>query len=271
MAQSNRPIDSREFKLMLKTTEFIDRIAGIKNVSNILQSQIENQNGEFKEDIEDSERQTWYLDTSRYDLNAKKFLFRIRGEKKANLFNVTLKCRHPDRYASAQHNLSSPIKHIKIKFEEDILSPFVSKFSLSGEFQEEQKPKIDTIKDLETVFPGIKSLDIPSTELLRKVNNFEAMEVAYKIGKVTFKHEKDVKTYLNFWYLSNEKKTPVIVEFTFNYSAKETNNSHGMVLEEFPRSLIKECDELYMSLQKNKLVDLRYCENKDTICLQYKP
>jgi hypothetical protein len=93
---------------------------------------------------------------------------------------------------------SSPIKHIKTKFEDNILSPFVGKFSLSAEFQNEQKPKIDTIKELESAFPGIKSLDIPSTEKLKIVNNFEAVEVACKVGKVIFKEEKDIKTYLNF-------------------------------------------------------------------------
>jgi hypothetical protein len=68
------------------------------------------------------------MDTSRYDLNAKKFLFRIREEKETNEYNVTLKCRHHDRYVSALYDLSSPIKNMKTKFEEDIISPFVSKF-----------------------------------------------------------------------------------------------------------------------------------------------
>jgi uncharacterized protein YjbK len=127
MVQYNRPINSREFKLMLNTAEFVNRKEGIKKLSDILQFQIRNQNGEFQDEgIEEKKRLTWYMDTSRYDLNAKKFLFRIREEKETNEYNVTLKCIHHDRYVSALYDLSSPIKNMKTKFEEDIISPFVS-------------------------------------------------------------------------------------------------------------------------------------------------
>lgn len=72
VTQYNRPINSREFKLMLNTTAFINRNEGIKKLSYILQFQLKNQNGEFEEsDIEEKNRLTRYLDTSRYDLNAK--------------------------------------------------------------------------------------------------------------------------------------------------------------------------------------------------------
>ena len=130
VTQYNRPINSREFKLMLNTTAFINRNEGIKKLSDILQFQLKNQNGEFEEnDIEEKNRLTRYLDTSRYDLDAKKFLFRVREEKETNEYNVTLKCRHPDRYVSALYDLSSSMKNMKTKFEEDIITPFVSKFS----------------------------------------------------------------------------------------------------------------------------------------------
>jgi hypothetical protein len=72
MVLYNRPINSREFKLMLNTAEFVNRKEGIKKLSDILQFQIRNQNGEFQDEgIEEKKRLTWYMDTSRYDLNAK--------------------------------------------------------------------------------------------------------------------------------------------------------------------------------------------------------
>jgi hypothetical protein len=255
---------------MLNTTEFINRQEGIKKVLGIIHSQIKNQDGEFEKDIEEKKRKTWYLDTSKYELNASRFLFRIREEKEADEYNVTLKCRHPDRYAAALHDLSSPIKHIKMKFEEDIITPFISKFSPSAEFQDVQKPNIDTIKELESTFPGLKTLDISSDERLEKVNNFEAIEVSCKVGKIIFDDKNDVKAYLNFWYISNEKKTPIIVEFTFNYSAKEPNESNGTLLEEFSHSLIREGDALYLSLQKDKLIDLDIAKTKTEYAYQYK-
>ena len=72
MVLYNRPINSREFKLMLNTAEFVNRKEGIKKLSDILQFQIRNQNGEFQDEgIEEKKRLTWYMDTSRHDLNAK--------------------------------------------------------------------------------------------------------------------------------------------------------------------------------------------------------
>ena len=57
---------------MLNTAEFVNRKEGIKKLSDILQFQIRNQNGEFQDEgIEEKKRLTWYMDTSRHDLNAK--------------------------------------------------------------------------------------------------------------------------------------------------------------------------------------------------------
>jgi hypothetical protein len=239
-----------------------------------LQFQIGNQNGEFEEekDIEEKKRLTSYLDTNKFDLNAKKFLFRIREEKETNEYNVTLKCRHPDRYVSALYDLSSPMKNTKAKFEEDIISPFVSKFSISSEFQDKQNPKIKSVGELQSLFPGLNELnDIPSTEGLTKVNDFEAIEVSCKIGKIIFENKKDINAYLNLWYVSSEENTPVIIEFTFNYSAKDPDKkSNGMLLEEFPRSLVREGDKLYMSLQEHRIVDLDVAKTKTEYAYQYK-
>jgi hypothetical protein len=271
--QYNRPINSREFKLMLDTTAFINRNEGIKKLSDILQFQLKNQNGEFEEnDIEEKNRLTRYLDTSRYDLNAEKFLFRVREEKETNEYNVTLKCRHPDRYVSALYDLSSSMKNMKTKFEEDIITPFVSKFSLSAEFQDKREPKFDTIEEFRTLFPKLNGLDkVPSTESLKKVNNFEAVEISCKFGKIVFENKKDVNAYLNLWYISNEKKVPVIVEFTYNYSAKDPDSdSNGILLEEFPRSLVKEGDKLYLALQEHRIVDLDVAKTKTEYAYQYK-
>jgi hypothetical protein len=273
VTQYNRPINSREFKLMLDTTAFINRNEGIKKLSDILQFQLKNQNGEFEEnDIEEKNRLTRYLDTSRYDLNAEKFLFRVREEKETNEYNVTLKCRHPDRYVSALYDLSSSMKNMKTKFEEDIITPFVSKFSLSAEFQDKREPKFDTIEEFRTLFPKLNGLDkVPSTESLKKVNNFEAVEISCKFGKIVFENKKDVNAYLNLWYISNEKKVPVIVEFTYNYSAKDPDSdSNGILLEEFPRSLVKEGDKLYLALQEHRIVDLDVAKTKTEYAYQYK-
>jgi hypothetical protein len=143
VANSNRPLTSREFKIMLDTNRFMDRKKGTKEISNIIETLIEKQGGKFKEDVEEKERKTWYLDTNTYELYCNNnILLRIRKEKKSDEYDVTLKCRHPDRYISASHDLSSSVKGIEYKFEEDVITPFISKFSHSASLKGEQKPDL---------------------------------------------------------------------------------------------------------------------------------
>ena len=148
----------------------------------------------------------------------------------------------------------------------------MSKFSISSQFQDKQNPKIKSIGELQSLFPGLNELnDIPSTEGLKKVNDFEAIEVSCKIGKIIFENKKDINAYLNLWYVSSEENTPVIIEFTYNYSAKDPDEkSKGMLLEEFPRSLVREADKLYMSLQEHRIVDLDVAKTKTEYAYQYK-
>jgi hypothetical protein len=39
------------------------------------------------------------------------------------------------------------------------------------------------------------------------VNDFEAIEVSCKIGKIIFENKKDINAYLNLWYVSSEENT----------------------------------------------------------------
>ena len=82
MAHSNRPLTSREFKIMLDTNRFMDRKKGTKEISTIIESLIEKQGGKFNGDVEEKERRTWYLDTNVYELYCNNnFLLRIRKDK----------------------------------------------------------------------------------------------------------------------------------------------------------------------------------------------
>jgi hypothetical protein len=59
---------------------------------------------------------------------------RIREDKKSNKNHSTLKCKYPDRYISSSYDLSNSMKKSIIKFEEDIIAPHVSKFSISSPY-----------------------------------------------------------------------------------------------------------------------------------------
>jgi uncharacterized protein YjbK len=135
----SRPLDSREFKLILKPNLFKNFDSGISKVQDLIDTQVKKLNGTF--DSSDADRilkyrKTYYLDTPDFRLNSINCLLRIRRDTKSRNYDVTLKCRHSDRYISSSYDLSdlSEPKMYDTKFEEDIIAPHVSKFSTSVNF-----------------------------------------------------------------------------------------------------------------------------------------
>jgi hypothetical protein len=274
MTQFNRPINSREFKLMLKPDVFPNRDEGLKNFLAIIDSTIVKQSASLKVKIKQENRRTWYLDTNQHTLyNDNNFLLRIR--KEPNEYDITLKCRHPDRYLSASHNLKSPVKKLKeTKFEEDISTDrdntFYSRFSLSAKFEEKQEPVLHTFQDLRAIFPGLNIPGIANSEGLNIVNQFEASEFSYKIGELVFADGNKVSTGINFWYLSDEESIPIIIEFTFDYKANDPSTSNETLLEEFPPSLIENTNKFYLSLRQESVADLDTSSTKTEFAYKYK-
>lgn len=280
----HRSLNSREFKLILKPEIFQNLNEGIRKIQKIIDSKVETLNGKFKAnaDIKPKYRRTYYLDTVNYKLRSKNFFLRVREDKESNKYTITLKCRHPDRYISAAYDLSGPTNH-KIKFEEDIITPHVSKFSISAEFNDDQEPEINNLEDLKKMFPGLRKYDLGEGRL-EKVNKFEAKEISVELGKISYSdkngegYDNEIKTFLNFWYLPKKEKMPLIVEFTYDYSAinkkeegeKNKNNKMKIPIERFPLFLVRNTYELYSSLQDTKVVDLKSSKTKTEFAYQYK-
>jgi uncharacterized protein YjbK len=175
----------------LKPNLFKEFNSGVKKVQEAIDTEVNKLNGMFKSrdlDLKLKRRKTYYLDTSDFRLNSKNFFLRIREDKKSRKYDVTLKCRHPDRYISSAYNLSD-LKKYDTKFEEDIIAPHISKFSASVNFEQDQKPKFDSIEELRSMFPGLISYDLGHGKLL-KVNNFEAEEISVKLGKIVYDGKK---------------------------------------------------------------------------------
>jgi uncharacterized protein YjbK len=269
----NRSLDSREFKLILKPKIFQDLNEGIKKVQKIIDKEVEMLNGKFKpdSDLKQKFRRTYYLDTFNFRLQSKNFFLRVREDKESNKYDITLKCRHPDRYISASYDLSSSMKKSTIKFEEDIIAPHVSKFSISVNFEEDQEPEINNLEKLKTIFPELQTQDL-GDGILEKVNKFEAKEISVKLGKISYSNnnkdreddDDEIKTFLNLWYSPKNKGKPVIVEFTYDYAAikkkeegKEQNKGkkkEKILIEEFPFSLVRNTYQFYNSLQNRKKI-----------------
>ena len=82
------------------------------------------------------------------------------------------------------------------------------------------------------------------------------------MGDVVFEDGNKLVSEMSMWYLSDKEKSPVIVELDFDCDAQEIAKSNHTYLEEFPLSLIKNVNSLYLSLQREKIVDLGISKTK---------
>lgn len=251
----NKPITSREYKLILNPDRFRDRQQGIEAFWELIQYLVEIQEGKSKKTAneEEEKRQTYYLDTVGLELYQQGFILRVREEKQ-DVSKITLKYRHTDRYLSASQDLSSSDEKGKRKFEEDILADASSKFSHSVSIEKE-KPwsanEVKTIDDAITLFPGLKDLNIHKGTEMKTVNNFKAHEIACKLGHLDFDNgQTKIKAVLSFWYLLGKKdEFPLVVELSFGYDALEDGQELSQ-LERFPIQVVKQTHRWFETLKK---------------------
>lgn len=255
MAQSNRPITSREYKLMLNADRFKDRRQGVLAFWNLVHFLVTKQNGVIIEpQNEEKRRRTSYLDTVGLDLHQHGFALRLRQESEQEEYKVTLKYRGPDRYISANQDLSSS-EEGKTKFEEDILPPLISKFAHSTTVEFKTPPDLANVNKMVGLFPGLKTLNLPGDTSVETVNGFEAYEIVHHVGKIRFNEELLVKASLSFWYwlaegepAPPEDRFPLVAEFSFDYDAAPEPDEH--TLENFPPQMVAQANRLFGSLQK---------------------
>jgi len=258
---------------MLKPSMFVERDKTVENVIQIIALQSEKLGCSFDKDLEVEEVKTMYFDTKAHALN-RKFNFFLRVREKPNEYDITLKCRHPDRYLAASYDLASPteksqLKFKEYKFEEDITTPFHSrssssstfhsKFSSQAKFESKKMPELERFQVIQSIYPDL-NVDISSDERLTKVNEFEANEVSWSLGDVVLHDGEKIKSEMSMWYLSDNDKKPMIVELDFDCKAKEISKKKS--LEEFPFSMVKIINQLYASMQDETIVDLSMSKTK---------
>ena len=244
MTTSNQPVTSREYKLMLNAHRFKDRQQGAEEFLEIITSLIEKEGGEFKTQKDEDKRQTSYLDTPQFALRQNGFSLRLR-EEKPDEFQINLKYRDADRYASAGKDLSASSGG-KIKFEEDILPPFVSKFSHSNSIKRAERPTLNVIKEVTALFPGLKELGIDENTPVTTANKFTALEITRKLCKFQFEKTEELKASLSFWYLLKDTHWPLVAEFSFDYDL--ANKVEGQ-LESYSPAVVKGASAFFRSVQ----------------------
>lgn len=249
MDKSNRPVTSREYKLMLNMDRFKDQEQASQEFLSLLDFLVSKERGSVvEEQNEEERRQTSYLDTPERALQQHGFALRLREEDEEE-FQINLKYRASDRYISAAQDLSSP-KEGKTKFEEDILPPFVSKFSHSTSIETDEEPELDTMEKVMDFFPGLKELDIDENTPVETVNDFKVLEIDRKLCKLKFGEEPIIKASLSFWYfIGQEKGWPLVGEFSFDYDIVD-NGADRDKLETYPRQVVEGTNRLFNALQK---------------------
>jgi hypothetical protein len=177
-------------------------------------------------------------------------------------FKVTLKYRGPDRYLSAAQDVSvsqgtrdaiedeGGEAEVDLKFEQDILPPFVAKFAHSVSIKTRNRPPLDRISQERDIFPGLAGLDLPGSARLQTVNGFYAHEVAHWLGKFRFKKKPTIKACLSFWSLSAESKLPLIAEFSYDYDLRNKDALGQNELERFQTHAAQGALDLFEVLQK---------------------
>ena len=244
MKISNQSVTSREYKLMLNSDRFRDRDQGAERFLSLIDFLIRQQGGSIIEKQKKEERRhTSYLDTPQFALRQSGFSLRLREE--ANDFQINLKYRGSDRYISAAQDLSAS-QQGKIKFEEDILPPFVSKFSHSNSVETDLMPHFETIKDVTSLFPGIAGLGIDEDTPVKTARDFRALEVVRKLCKFQFEKTETIKASLSFWYLVDDTDWPLVGEFSFDYDAAENDESD---LEKYSLNVVEGAKDFFSAVQ----------------------
>ena len=246
---SNRPVTSREYKLMLNVDRFEDREQASQAFFSLLDFLVRKERGSVVEkQNEEERRQTSYLDTAEGSLHQQGFALRLREADAEEEFQINLKYRSSDRYISAAQDLSSSHEG-KTKFEEDILPPFISKFSHSTSIKTDTDPELDSMNKVVALFPGLGELNIDKSTAVKVVNDFKVQEVVRNLCKLEFGEEPIIKASLSFWYLKGEENEwPLVGEFSFDYDLLDSE-AEGDTLEEYPHRVVEGANRLFDALQ----------------------
>jgi hypothetical protein len=170
-----------------------------------------------------------FLDTTGQHLNRASYIFRERRDIESGEYEVTLKCRHPDRYVAQNRNMeASDSGSARTKFEEDIKVPFASLYSFSTTLGVDEDRTFKKLGDVARLFPDTSErLDgFRNDGALTVVNGFTAHKLVIAGGKLRIGKSPKVSAEcaLIVGYDHNRRQTkPVAVELSYRYGDKDEN------------------------------------------------
>lgn len=238
-------VESREYKVMLNHRLFVDRKPAAEALCDelhVLASRIKGVtlSGEFKST---DKRIITLLDTIDETIRLNRLVFRQRLDLESGVTEYTLKCRSPDRYIAAGASLEQGKGFKKdSKFEEDIASPFVVRFSQSNTIEgPPEAPQL--LQDAAKLFPQLGKLErdgkrCPGDLELRPVNALQAYERVLRGPELDFEGTR--ATIALILWSGGKDGRPLVAEFSFRYKDKQ---------EEFPRKTALAAMDFYEELQ----------------------
>jgi len=217
----------------------------------------------FNKKIKEKIKKVYYIDSDNQDLYGNKhFIIRLK-KKTSNPINYDLefKVRNEHKelvkgYDLFKVNKQQDFKIEEQKFEEDIVIPFSSKFSISTELEYDNNPILKTWNDVLAIFPNLK-LDVSKDTPLSKVNDniLKIKETTFKLGELLFEGVKKAEVEFSLWCNLENECIPVISEFDIDVNAKDFEPNGQKERDIFDNPVIVEIDNLYKNLQNNFTVD----------------
>ena len=224
---SRRPVQSREYKVMLRPEGFSGDEAAMRKSAGAFWRDFRTQIADVVIEAEGelgqikTQRLITFFDTPKQLLNRSSYIVRERVDLESGARQVTLKFRHADRFLAQDRTMEPADPHgARTKFEEDIKAPFLSLYSFSTTVPLEKEPR--DLEDVAQRFPGIAERveDFRKSQALAAVNGFTARELVVEGGTIKIgKHPKvEAECALIVWYdRAGRKDMPVAVEFSYRY------------------------------------------------------
>jgi len=248
----DRPqVDSREYKLILRTALFAERDEGVESFVNELVELDKDfpeldvkRKGEFKF----KEKVVVYLDTEKHALANAMYILRKRTKGGGKKPKLTLKYRAKDYESAANADVSSTRKN-ELKLEEDVCAPGTTRiYSHSNKVKLKKKEPISSVTNAVAIFEGLAALGLDPTSPLEPVGEFRAWQKDGEIATFEFPGEfpGDVaaKAELTFWYDdSTASKHPnqlLTAEFSYRFECDDSSES---------RKGTRQFDALFLTIQ----------------------
>lgn len=227
-------ITSREYKLMLDASKFTgsNPMNAIDDYWDDLEALSEDANGPLDRiasgsfDLDKERTVNMYDTLGSCLLYNNNLIFRERTESGDR--EVTLKYRSPDQFIAGVQDMSGSDSSAETKFEEDIVAPFVSKYSHSTTQSIDDSKNLNKMDDPIGLYSGIEKYNFDEEMAIVKVGGLTIYEKVYKGTKVDL-GSKNGEFSLTLWYTSSTSTTPAVAEISFKYADTNEDYSENVV------------------------------------------